>query len=64
MIFFKAGRKKYGYWNDKHTGNTLTNVSKPVHNYDAANKIYIDDNAGISKTGDTMSGDLDMNIFE
>jgi len=40
------------------TGNTLTNVSNPVHDYDAANKIYVDENAGISKTGDTMSGNL------
>ena len=36
------------------TGNTLTNVSKPVQDYDAANKIYVDENAGISKTGDMM----------
>jgi len=45
------------------TGNTLTNVSKPIHDYDAANKIYVDENAGISKTGDTMLGDLNMNNF-
>ena len=43
------------------TGNTLTNVSNPVHDYDAANKVYVDENAGISKTGDTMLGDLNMN---
>ena len=45
------------------TGNTLTNVSKPIHDYDAANKIYVDENAGISKTGGTMLGDLNMNNF-
>ena len=43
------------------TGNTLTNVSNPVHDHDAANKIYVDENAGISKTGGAMLGDLDMN---
>jgi len=25
------------------TGNTLTNVSGPVHNHDAANKVYVDE---------------------
>jgi len=45
------------------TGNTFTNVRKPVHDSDAASKIYVDENAGISKTGDVMSGDLNMNNF-
>ena len=42
------------------TGNTLRNVSSPVHDYDAANKIYFDENA---KTGSTMLGDINMNNF-
>ena len=45
------------------TGNTLTNVSDPVANHDAANKIYVDQNAGVSKRGDTMLGNLNMNNF-
>jgi len=45
------------------TGNTLTNVSSPVANHDAANKVYVDQNAGISKSGGTMQGDLNMNNF-
>jgi len=45
------------------TGNTLTNVSTPVANHDAVNKIYVDQNAGVSKSGDTMLGDLNMNNF-
>ena len=45
------------------TGNTLTNVSSPVANHDTANKIYVDQNAGVSKSGDTMLGDLNMNNF-
>ena len=43
------------------TGNTLTNVSNPVHDYGVTNKVYVDENARISKTGDTMLGDLNMN---
>ena len=35
-------------------GNTLMNVSGPVHNHDVANKIYVDENTGVSKSGDTM----------
>ena len=31
------------------TGNTLTNVSNPVNNHDAANKAYVDENAGSRK---------------
>jgi len=45
------------------TGNTLTNVSNPVNEHDAANKEYVDENVGISKNGDTMLGDLDMNGY-
>jgi len=41
-------------------GNTLMNVSGPVHNHDVANKIYVDENTGVSKSGDTMEGDLNM----
>ena len=46
------------------TGNTLTNVSNPASDHDLANKVYLDENAGgnnkVSKTGDTMEGDLNM----
>jgi len=47
------------------TGNTLTNVSNPASDHDVANKVYVDENAGgddekVSKTGDVMSGDLNM----
>ena len=45
------------------TGNTFTNVSNPVDDHDAANKVYVDENIGISKNGDTMLGDLNMNNF-
>ena len=48
----RDGKNKYGTIN--MTGNTLTNVSNPVHDYDASNKVYVGENAGISKTGDTM----------
>jgi len=41
-------------------GNTLTNVSDPVNNHDVANKIYVDENTVVSKSGDTMEGDLNM----
>jgi len=43
------------------TGNTFTNVSSPVNDHDAANKAYVDNNAGISKTGGRMLGNLHMN---
>jgi len=46
------------------SGNTLTNVSEPVHDHDAANKIYVDRRSGgtdkVSKSGDLMQSDLDM----
>ena len=46
------------------TGNTLTNVSEPVHFHDAANKLYVDRRSGgtdkVSRSGDSMQGDLDM----
>jgi len=38
-------------------------VSSPVHDHDVANKTYVDENAGISKTGAAMLGNLDMNNF-
>ena len=40
------------------TGNNLTNLSSPENDHDAANKVYVDENLGISKTGDVMIGDL------
>jgi len=46
------------------TGNTLTNVSKPVHDNDAANKLYVGQRFGgtdkVSRSGDSMQSDLDM----
>jgi len=46
------------------TGNTLTNVSKPVHYHDAANKVYVEERSGgtdkVSRRGDLMEGDLAM----
>ncbi|ELU13787.1 hypothetical protein CAPTEDRAFT_213857 [Capitella teleta] len=48
------------------TGNTLTNVSNPVNNQDAATKYYVDTIARgvddkVNKSGDTKSGNLNMN---
>ena len=49
------------------TGNTLTNVSKPVHDHDAANKVYVDQRSGgtdkVSRSGNSMEGDLDMGSY-
>ena len=45
------------------SGNTLTNVSNPVEDHDAANKVYVDENAGVSKNGDTMLGNLNMMVI-
>ena len=45
------------------TGNTLLNVSNPVNAQDVATKNYVDTNSSsdkVSKSGDTMTGDLDM----
>ena len=45
------------------TGNTLLNVSNPVNDQDVATKNYVDTNIDsdkVSKSGDTMTGDLDM----
>jgi len=39
-------------------------VSSPENDHDAANKVYVDNNAGISKTGGEMLGNLDMIIFD
>ena len=42
---------------------TSTNLSGPVHDHDAANKLYVDRRSGgtdkVSRKGDTMEGDLD-----
>jgi len=45
------------------TRNTLTNMSSPVNEHDAANKTYVDENAGVSRNGDMMLGDLNTNDF-
>ena len=46
------------------TGNTLTNISEPVNAQDAAIKHYADNIVGgadkVSKSGDTMTGNLNM----
>ena len=42
------------------TGNTLTNVSNPVNAQDIATKNYVD--GKVSKSGDTMTGNLDMSV--
>ena len=41
------------------TGNTLTNVSEPVHDHDAANKLCVGTDK-VSRSVDSMQGDLDM----
>jgi len=38
-------------------------LSSPENDYDAANKDHVDNNAGISKTGGEMLGNLNMNNF-
>jgi len=43
------------------TGNRFTNVSSQENDRDAANKVYVDNNAGISKRGGEMLGNLNMN---
>jgi len=45
------------------TRNTCTNASSPENDHDAANKVYVDNNAGISKTVSELLGNLDMNNF-
>ena len=49
------------------TGNTLTNVSVPLHDLDAANKLYVERRSGgtdkVSRSGDSMQGDLDMSGY-
>jgi len=45
------------------TGNTFTNVSSPENDHDAANKVYVDNNARISKRGGEILGNLNMNNF-
>ena len=45
------------------SGNTFRNVSNPVNEHDAANKEYVDENVGVSKNGDAMLGNLDMNGY-
>ena len=46
------------------TGNTLTNLNNLVNDHDAVNKVYVGENAGTSKNGDTMLGDLNMNGYK
>ena len=43
------------------------NVSEPVHNHDAANKVHVDERSGgtdkVSKHGDSMEEGLDMGSY-
>jgi len=45
-------------------GNTLANLRNPVLNHDVATKVYVDESSDgmdkVSKSGDTMSGNLNM----
>ena len=62
--FIRRDRSNTAIGSINMTGNTLTNVSVPVHDHDAANKIYVDRRSGgtdkVSRSGDSMQGDLDM----
>ena len=62
-IFLRRDGTNSAFGTINMTGNTLTNVSNPVQDHDAANKIYVDENAGVSKNGDTMLGNLDINGY-
>ena len=44
------------------SASKITNLASPIDSADAANKIYVDnqDALKVSKSGDTMSGDLNM----
>ena len=46
--------------------NPIINLTIPTEDTDAVNKYYVDtqDTLNIKKTGDTMTGNLDMNSFE
>ena len=49
---------------DKHDWKYIyTMLSSPVNDQYAANKVYVDNNAGISKTGGEMLFNLNMNNF-
>ena len=66
MIFFlRRNGSNTAIGSINMTGNTLTNVIEPVHNHDAANKLYVDRRSGgtdkVSRSGDSIQGDLDMN---
>jgi len=62
--FIRRDGSNTAIWSINMTGNTLTNLSEPVHDHDAPNKLYVDRRPGgtdkVSRKGDTMQGDLDM----
>jgi len=62
-IFLTRDGKNTAVGTINMTGNTFTNASSPGNDHDAANKVYDDHNAGISKTGGEMLGNLEMNNF-
>jgi len=62
-IFLRRDRTNSAFGTMNMSGNTLTNVSNPVKDHDAANKVYVDENAGVSKNGDTMLGNLNMMVI-
>jgi len=47
------------------TGNTVTNVCNSTADHDVANKMYVDQitSDAVSKNGDTMMGNLNMNGY-
>ena len=61
-IFLRRGGTNTAVGTINMTGNTFTNMSSPENDNDAANKAYVDNNAGISKTGGDMLGNLDVTI--
>ena len=47
------------------TGNSLSNVGDPSSDKDVATKAYVDSKSAadkVSKSGDTMTGNLEMNV--
>jgi len=65
MIFFlRRSGSNTAIGSINMTENMLTNVSEPVRNHNAVNKLYVDRRSGgtdkVSRSGDSIHGDLDM----